>query len=87
MEQFFASGHAADVIIAVLAAEALWLIWRGRNPVDVALMLLPAALMIVGLRGALVGADWPWIATPLALSFPVHLADLIRRGRADRPAG
>jgi len=87
MEQFFASGHAADVIIAVLAVEALWLIGRGRNPVDVVLMLLPAALMIIGLRGALVGADWPWIAGPLALSFPVHLADLARRGRADRPAG
>ncbi|MFN4114300.1 MAG: hypothetical protein ACK4GD_10205 [Sphingomonadaceae bacterium] len=86
MEQFFASGHAADVIIAVLIVEAIWLIWRGRNPLDVALMLLPAALMIVGLRAALVGADWPWIAGPLALSFPVHLADVVRRGRADRPA-
>lgn len=87
MEYLFASGHAADVILAVLAVEALWLVWRGRNPLDVVLMLLPAALMIAGLRAALVGAEWPWIAVPLALSFPVHLGDLVRRGRADRPTG
>lgn len=79
MEWLFASGHAADIVLAVLAIEALWLIARKEPPVDVVLMLLPAALMLVGLRAALVGAAWPWIAVPLALSFPVHLADLSRR--------
>lgn len=79
MDWLFASGHAADLILAVLAIEAVWLIARGRQALGVALMLLPAALMILALRGALTGAAWPWIALPLALSFPVHLADAVRR--------
>ncbi len=78
---FFASGHAADLVLAVLAIEAL-LLWRaGRALVDVMLLLLPGALMMLALRAALVGAAWPWVALPLAASFPVHLADLVRRGR------
>ena len=81
MEWLFASGRAADFILVVLVVEAVWLIARGREPLGVALLLLPAALMILGLRGALTGAAWPWIALPLALSFPVHLADMARRGR------
>lgn len=83
MEAFFASGRAADCVLAVLAVEALWLLARGRRPREVALLLLPAALIVVGLRNALTGAAWPWIALPLALSFPVHLADL--SGRLKRP--
>lgn len=38
--------------------------------------LVPGALMIVALRGAMTGAGWQWIALPLLLSFPAHLADL-----------
>lgn len=82
MDWWFTSGHAADLILAVLAIEAVWLIARGRDALGVALMLLPAGLMILALRGALTGAVWPWIALPLALSFPVHLADVVRRGRS-----
>ena len=78
---FFASGHAADFVLAVLGIEAL-ILWRaGRAIREVALLLLPAMLMMLGLRAALVGASWPWIALPLAASFPVHLADLRRRAR------
>lgn len=79
---FFASGHAADLILVVLAVEALILLRAGRPAIDVALLLLPGACMMLGLRAALVGASWLWIALPLAASFPVHLADLLRRGRA-----
>jgi hypothetical protein len=81
MAWWFASGHAADLILAVLAFEAAWLIARGREALSVALMLLPAMLIVIALRGALVGAAWPWMALPLALSFPVHLADVMRRRR------
>jgi uncharacterized membrane protein YeaQ/YmgE (transglycosylase-associated protein family) len=38
------------------------------------------ALILLAARAAITGADWPMIALPLALSFPVHLADLRRRG-------
>jgi hypothetical protein len=63
----------------VLAIEAVWLNrrrWRWR---DIATTLGPAMLIVLGLRAALVGASWPWIAIPLALSFPLHLADVLRR--------
>jgi len=60
------------------------LLRAGRRLEDVVLLLLPAALMMLGLRAALVGASWPWIALPLAASFPVHLADLLRRGAPRR---
>lgn len=46
------------------------------HPLLALVRLLPGALMIVALRGAMTGAYWPWIALPLALSFPAHLADL-----------
>ncbi|MBX9665098.1 hypothetical protein [Novosphingobium sp.] len=77
----FASGHAADLVLAVLAIEALILLRAGRPAIDVALLLLPGACMMLSLRAALVGASWPLIALPLAASFPVHLADMLRRGK------
>lgn len=79
MESFFSSGLAVDVVLAVIVLEAIWLLWRGWRLSEIALLLLPAVLMLIALRAALVGAPWPWIAVPLALSFPVHLMDLSRR--------
>lgn len=79
MERFFASGHAVDLVLAVLAVEAVWLTIRGHPPRAVLPMLLPAVLILIGLRAALTGMAWPWIAVPLALSFPVHLLDLAAR--------
>ena len=76
MEDYFASGHAADAMLVALALEGLWLVWRNWRPWEALAMLLPAALMVIGLRGALTGAAWPWIAVPLALSLPAHLVDL-----------
>ena len=80
MEDLFASGHAVEIVLIVLALETGWLIGRGRRAVDVVLMLAPAALILLALRTALTGGEWPAIALLLAASFPVHLADLKRRG-------
>ncbi len=82
MEWLFASGHAVDIVLAVLVTEAVWLAARGRRVSDIALLMLPAVAILLALRAALVGAAWPLIALPLALSFPVHLADLRRRFRS-----
>lgn len=87
MEALFSSGHAADIVLAVLLVEAIWLVVRGRRALDVIAMLLPAALILLGLRAALVGAGWIWIALPLAAALPVHLFDLKRRGMLGREAG
>ena len=77
---FFASGHAADLVLAVLAAEALWL-WRakGWSWARIAELVGPAVFIVLALRAALVGAGWEWVAVLLACSLPLHLMDL--RGR------
>jgi hypothetical protein len=46
-----------------------------------ALRLTPGMLMLFALRAALTGLDWPWVAVPLIMSLPVHLADLARTAR------
>jgi hypothetical protein len=82
IEQLFASGHAADVILAVLAIEAVWLrIARGWSITAILGLLGPAALIVLGLRAALTGAAWWWIALPLAVSLPLHLKDVSARLR------
>lgn len=83
MTWLFASGHAVDIVLAVMVVELVWLVARRRWPVmDAALRLAPGGCMLLALRAALTGQSWLWVALPLILSFPVHLADLARR-----PAG
>ncbi|NCP13393.1 MAG: hypothetical protein GW858_04415 [Sphingomonadales bacterium] len=69
----------------MLAIEAVWLRrvrgWSGRA---IAGLLGPAALIVLGLRAALVGAQWWWVALPLAASLPLHLMDLRTRFAQDR---
>ncbi|QIQ85439.1 hypothetical protein [Erythrobacter sp.] len=79
MTWLFESGHAADVILAVLALEALWLRRGGWSWMEMLGLLGPAALIVLALRGALTGAPWPVIALPLLLSLPLHLLDLKTR--------
>lgn len=81
MADFFASGRAVDVVLLVLVLELGWLAWKNGRAAEAAFMLLPAALILLGLRAALTGAPWYWVAIALALSFPAHLADLARRMR------
>ncbi len=75
----FDQGHAADIILAVLAIEAAWLKSRGWTLASLLGLLGPAALIVIGLRGAMTDAHWLWIAVPLALSLPLHLFDLSQR--------
>jgi hypothetical protein len=85
MEWLFASGHAADLILGVLGIEALWLrLGKGWGWGAIAALLGPGALMMLGLRAALTGAAWWWIALPLAASLPLHLFDLRARLAAAR---
>lgn len=80
MDSFFASGLAADLVLGVLALEGLWLAAVKRWRVAAITGLLgPAVLIVLGLRAALVGADWWWVALPLAASLPLHLYDLRSR--------
>lgn len=80
MTALFASGHAVDIVLAVMLIEAIALIVRGRAAATIVLAFLPGALILLAVRAALTGAGWPWVALALAGSFPAHLADLRRRG-------
>lgn len=80
---FFASGHAADLVLAVLLLEAIWLkLGRGWGLAKIAGLIGPAVFIVLALRAALVGAGWEWVAVLLAFSLPLHLMDL--RGRLAR---
>jgi len=84
MSDLVASGRVVDLVLAVLALEAL-LIARFAGPARGALLLglLPGLLLLLALRAALVDAGWMWVVGLLALSLPAHLMDLRRRlGRA-----
>lgn len=83
MAALFASGHAADLVLLVMAVEAVALGRFGRlDPLAIVAATLPGALIVGALRAALVGAAWPWVALPLMLSWPAHLWDIRLRARA-----
>ena len=83
MAGFFASGHAVDFVLLVIAAEFAVLSLRRKGAegatLDRVLALMPGVCMLLALRASLTGAPWPWVAAALAASFPFHLIDLIRR--------
>jgi hypothetical protein len=80
LEPFFTSGHAVDLVLAVMAVEALFLIFvKKRRPLTVVLTILPGAAMMLALRAALTGAGWEMIGLWLTVSLPLHLADLRHR--------
>ncbi|WP_245584433.1 hypothetical protein [Novosphingobium acidiphilum] len=83
----FASGHAVDVVLLVIACELIVLVTRARwRLYDALLCLTPGVLMLLALRAALIGLDWRWIAVLLLASFPVNLADLARRSATKNTA-
>lgn len=82
MAALFASGHAADLILIVMAIEAVALAFLTRLKARaIVAATLPGALIVCALRAALVGAAWPWIALFLLLSWPAHLGDVWLRTR------
>ena len=77
---WFESGRAVDLILIVMAVEALVLIVvRKRAVLTVALTLLPGTAILLAARAAVTGASWHWIALWLTVSLPLHLADLRHR--------
>jgi O-antigen ligase len=80
MTELFSSGHAIDLVIAVLVIEALLLWGVLRRP-----QLLPPPTLLAGLclllawRLAQSGAAWVWVALPLAAAGLAHGWDLWQR--------
>ena len=74
----FASGHAVDLVLGFMVLEVAWLM-RTRPAITVLLALAPGAAMLLGVRSALTGLSWIWVALPLTVSLPLHLADMRHR--------
>jgi hypothetical protein len=86
MDELFASGRVADLILACLAAEAALLALLGARGIGPGLravlpFLLAGAAFALALRGALTGAAWPWLGAALGAAFAAHLWDLALRWR------
>lgn len=82
---FFASGHVANLILAVMAIECLALTIlakktkRGMKTSRIVMSLSAGAALVLALRTALTGAGWQWMAAALTAAFVVHLVDLYWR--------
>ena len=88
MQDFIFSGHAVDLVLLVIAIEFCVLLGLRRKDgkraaIDLFFALMPGAMLLLALRFALTGAEWPWIAGMIAVSFPFHLVDLIRRRKSE----
>lgn len=87
MADLLASGRLIDLILALVAVEAvaLSLYWRsvhrGVALADWLPNLLAGALLLLALRLSIGGADWMKICACLAAAGLAHVVDLTRRWR------
>ncbi|GAB0147424.1 hypothetical protein L0E83_05465 [Marichromatium gracile] len=87
MESLFTSALVIDLILGLIALEALALAlihrWSGKGlpPAEVIGFLLSGAFLMLALRAALTDAWWGWVGLWLTASLFAHLFDLIRRWR------
>ncbi len=85
MREFVTSGRIVDLILALVAIEALGLALyhrathRGIAGVDLVANLASGFCLLLALRAALAGASWIWMAAALSASLLGHLLDLARR--------
>ncbi len=89
MADLFTNGRIVDVILVIVALEALallgWRLRRGHGPSPAALIanLASGASLMLALRAALTQAGWELVAGLLLVSLAAHLADLCLRFRDD----
>jgi hypothetical protein len=85
LSQLFASGRIIDVVLAVMAVEAVLLLalrpkLAGRlAAIDIVLILVPGLCLLLAMRASLSGAGWEHVAAWLVAALLAHLADLARR--------
>jgi hypothetical protein len=77
MHELFSSGHVIDLVIAILALEALllkgWLRHRRTLPWPT---LMAGLGLLLSWRVAQAGAPWFWVAVPLAAAGLAHALDV-----------
>ena len=87
MTELFLSGRMVDLVLGLVALEAIALsiyhhrTGRGIATRDLAGNLLAGTCLLAALRCALVQSGWEWIALWLAASLIAHLYDIGRRWR------
>lgn len=87
MSDFFTSGLAVDLVLALMAGEALLLLalhryaGLGPDPADWLANLASGFCLVLGMRAFVAEAPWPWLAAALGGSLLAHLVDLRRRWR------
>jgi len=81
MTDLFASPRLADLVLAVLALEAVVFALRGGRDAlaRVGPFLLSGACLALALRAVLADAAWPWVASGLLGALLCHLWDLRAR--------
>lgn len=90
MADFFVGGRVIDVILALVAVEAVALsVWRastrrGPAPLSFLANLLSGGFLLLALREALRGESGSWIAICLLGALLAHCADLKLRWDAPR---
>ncbi len=88
MSELFASGRIIDLVLSLVALEAMALVvyrrltGRGVAGSDLLPNLASGASLLVAARLALTGQEWHWIAAALIASLAAHLLDLSVRWRA-----
>lgn len=90
MQQIIESGRIADIVLLVMAAEAVGILLYARlrqlparRIAETLAGLAAGASLVMALRFALTGSGWIFIAAALVASFVAHLTEtLLRLGRA-----
>ena len=87
MSDLFASGRLVDLILLIVAIEAIVLIvyWRatgkGIAPRNLLPNLIAGALLLLALRLTIAGAGWMAICGCLAAAGVANVVDVMRRWR------
>jgi hypothetical protein len=85
IEGLFTSGLAVDIALGFIVLEFAFLLWRAPSnrrqsaALNLILALGPGACLMLALRCALTGNAIVWVAFWLAMSLPLHIADIIKR--------
>jgi hypothetical protein len=87
LENLIISGRIIDIMLAFLAIETLWLVWRrrrtGRGPTIAAIITNAGAggSLMLALKAMYLGTAWPVLAAALLGSMFFHISDLMMRWR------
>lgn len=85
MAEFFTGAHAIDLVLSMIALEAivLMVLWRmGRcplRPLSTLLILAPGTSLLLAARAALAGSSWTWVSALFLVALIIHLIDLRQR--------